>query len=120
MEDFSVEYRQTPLADIIRIVGEADVYVAPELRAAFNQAVAGSPSAVVVDLTATTFLDSTGLSLLLRLRERLGETPLLLVSESLPVTRLFEITALDRRFKIVPSLSDALRRIMDAEPAPAA
>ena len=119
MEEFKIERRSTPLADIVRITGDADLYVAPELRRVFDDIADDVPKAAVVDMTPLTFLDSTALGALLAFRRRLesSQVPLLLVCDNRAVLRAFEITALDRRFQIVPTLSDALRTVLDAVPA---
>lgn len=119
MERFNIERRRTPLADIVRIAGEADLYVAPQLERVFTQVADSVPCATVVDMTALTFLDSTALGQLLALRRRLetSEVPLLLVCDNRAVLRAFEITALDRRFQIVPTLTEALRSVVELEAA---
>jgi anti-sigma B factor antagonist len=119
MEEFRIERRRTPLADIVRIAGDADLYVAPELERAFAQVADSVPRAAVVDMTALTFLDSTALGQLLAFRRWLeaSEVPLLLVCDNRAVLRAFEITALDRRFQIVPTLSDALRSVVEVSAA---
>lgn len=121
MEQFSIERRRTPLADIVRIAGDADLYVAPELERAFSGVADEVPTAAVVDMTALTFLDSTALGQLLAFRRRLeaSHVPLLLVCDNRAVLRAFEITALDRRFQIVPTLSEALRSVVEVSPAAA-
>src|SRR3712207_8380263 len=46
------------------LTGEVDCSTAPQLRRALDEAFAGQPREVVVDLEAVTFLDSGGLSTL--------------------------------------------------------
>lgn len=111
MEEFAIDTRSTPLAEIVRIKGDADVFVAPQLREELEALVDGAPPAVVVDMGELTFLDSSTLSLLLTFRRRLADAdaPLLLVCDNRALLRTFEVTALDREFEIVPTLTDALR-----------
>ena len=68
-----------------------------ELRSAIT---AGAGTAVV-DLTETTFLDSTILSVLLGARKELQR--LLLVTGDAKVKRVFEIAGVDRFFEFYPS-----------------
>lgn len=57
---FAVERASSQGRPVLRVVGELDLATAPVLAAAFDEALAEAPSDLVVDLTATTFLDSTG------------------------------------------------------------
>jgi anti-anti-sigma factor len=116
MTEFTLVCRQTPLADVIKLSGDADLYVAPELAKCLDEVVSRAPRAAVVDLTNVTFLDSTCLGLLLRFRrdaEHTG-TPLFLVCDNHAILRTLTVTGLDTRFRIVRSLADALRTAVDA------
>jgi anti-anti-sigma factor len=76
----------------ITATGELDIAVAPELESALA---AEDASAVLVDLTEVTFLDSAGLRVLLLASERLrrAETPLALaVAPESPVRRMLSLT----------------------------
>jgi stage II sporulation protein AA (anti-sigma F factor antagonist) len=54
---------------VVRAEGEIDVRTAPGLRRALDEAVAAGSGDLVVDMAAVTFLDSSGLGVLLgRLR----------------------------------------------------
>jgi len=98
---------------VIALSGEVDLYTAPEFKQQLVDAVAEGASHVVVDLTDTTFIDSTTLGVLVggvrRLREADGE--LSLVCSDRNITKIFEITGLDRVFAISPSREKALERV---------
>jgi anti-anti-sigma factor len=55
--------------------GEIDLATAPQLEAVVEQAILdhGAPRPLLVDLEECTFMDSTGLAILLRAQDRLGE-----------------------------------------------
>jgi anti-sigma B factor antagonist len=87
------------------VIGEADLYTAPELKQALNGLVDGGAHSVLVDLSRTTFLDSTTLGVLMgavrKLRPRGGQVA---ISCSDPnIRKIFEITLLDRIFAIFDS-----------------
>src|SRR5947207_1691004 len=46
---------------VVAVAGEIDLFTAPELKAAIGEALESGRTRIVVDLTATTFLDSTAL-----------------------------------------------------------
>jgi anti-sigma B factor antagonist len=98
---------------VIALSGEVDLYTAPEFKQQLVDAVADGANHVVVDLTDTTFIDSTTLGVLVggvrRLREREGD--LLLVCSDRNITKIFEITGLDRVFEIAPDRKTALANL---------
>lgn len=79
--------------------GEIDISTAPLFEASVSE-VAEPGRAVVIDLTDTTFIDSTGLSVLVRLVSRLADPPdpELVVLDSPPhaVRKTLMISGLDR------------------------
>jgi anti-anti-sigma factor len=62
---FDVERATVAGRPSLTVRGELDLSTAPRLDAAVDQALSGSDSALVVDLTHTTFLDSSGARTLL-------------------------------------------------------
>lgn len=86
---------------VVRLEGELDAYVAPELRERLRLAIDAAPGGeLVVDLTQVTFLDSTILGALVgalrSMRASGGE--LRLVYPPHPAIRIFELTGLDTLF----------------------
>jgi anti-sigma B factor antagonist len=56
---------------VVRVCGELDFLTAPRLRSALLEVLGGHPGDVVVDLEATTFMDSIGMSVLIQAAQRL-------------------------------------------------
>ncbi len=98
---------------VIALSGEVDLYTAPEFKQQVINAVDEGARHVVVDLSETTFIDSTTLGVLIggvrRLREHDGD--LSLVCSDRNISKIFEITGLDRVFSIATSREDALARL---------
>lgn len=57
---FVVEWDSRATETILAVHGELDLATVPDLRAAVDEALTAAPPAVYVDLSPTTFLDSTG------------------------------------------------------------
>jgi anti-sigma B factor antagonist len=119
--DFSIDTQQVGDArHVIALTGEVDLYTAPELKTQMLDVIANGAKDVVVDFTNTTFIDSTTLGVLVggvkRLREKGGR--LSIVCSDRNITKIFEITGLDRVFTIYPTRAEALERL-DSEEAPA-
>ncbi len=90
--------------------GDIDLYVADELRSRLAAAADGGASALVLDLSEVTFVDSMGLSVLLGGLRRMQADgrELRLAGPSPEVRRLIEITLLDRVFTIDDGRAAAL------------
>ena len=70
---FEVVQVPTRRPDTLRVTGDLDIVTAPELAAAVTAALATAPPALHIDLTGTTFLDSSGArQLVLCAREAAG------------------------------------------------
>jgi anti-anti-sigma factor len=74
--------------------GELDIATVPLLEAAFDDAARSDAQLIVVDLRAVSFIDSTGIQLLLRMCERCSEVGRLRIVPSDAVERLLDITGL--------------------------
>jgi anti-sigma B factor antagonist len=98
---------------VISLAGEVDLYTAPEFKQQLLDAIAQGARHVVVDFSDTTFIDSTTLGVLVggvkRLRTNDGQ--LSLVCNDRNITKIFEITGLDRVFTIYPTRDEALEQI---------
>jgi anti-sigma B factor antagonist len=105
---------------VVAVAGEIDLFTAPELKAALAAAVEAGRTRIVVDLTETSFLDSTALGVLIgavkRLRSRDGVLTIVNVDRN--IAKTFEITGLDQIFTIRPTRGEAIEAL-DADEAPA-
>src|ERR1700750_2832557 len=92
-------------AYVIALSGEVDLYTAPEFKQQLLDVIAKGAKTVVVDFSNTTFIDSTTLGVLVggvkRLRANDGQ--LSLVCSDRTLTKIFEITGLDRGFPLYPT-----------------
>ena len=95
---------------VVALTGEVDLYTAPELKQELLRLVEEGAHRIVVDLTDTTFIDSTMLSVLLstvkRLRPSGGQLGIVCTDRN--IRKIFEITLLDRVFSIHEDRSEAL------------
>jgi len=92
---------------VVSIAGELDLYTEPEFERAL-QLNGGPNGRVVIDLSECTFIDSTGLGILLQAVRHVGINTLLIVANGSAVMRAFEVSGLERRFALHPSLESAL------------
>lgn len=95
---------------IVSPAGELDLYTCPEFKEELLRVISTGASHVVVDLSLTTFVDSTALGVLLRGVERLRATDgrLSVVSPDENILKVFRVTGLDRVFELHASRAEAL------------
>jgi len=106
---------------VISLTGEVDLYTAPEFKQQLLNVISEGGKDVIVDFSDTTFIDSTTLGVLVggvkRLRTEDGR--LSLVCSDRNITKIFEITGLDRVFTIYPTRDEAVSKVKSADKPPA-
>jgi len=97
---------------VLALSGEADLHVAGELRDRLSLAV-DDASAIVLDLTSVTFVDSMTLGILVGTTKqaRANGGQLRLVVPGTEIRRIFEVTLLDQVFPLDATREDALAAI---------
>lgn len=83
---------------LLALSGRLDVHSAADVRFALLEALAGGTGELVLDLSAVTAVDATGLGVLVATHRRAGRVARLLVLRDVapPLHRLLTITRLDR------------------------
>ena len=102
----TVEVRQDGHDPGLRVAGEIDVFTAPSLADGLSQIMAMPGERAVIDLEGVTFIDSTGLRVLIEADQRMrdAEGVLVLSRPSRAVVRLLELTALVDWLTVEPSI----------------
>ena len=111
--NFAVSTLEDSGLRIINITGEVDAATAPLLQAEFELAINGV-GPVIVDLCATSFMDSSGQFALLVFRQRLLDRDRRLVFCCWPdgaVAMLFRISGTDKMFEIHPTRAAAIEAL---------
>jgi anti-sigma B factor antagonist len=102
-----------PERHVIAVGGELDLFTSPKLKQQLADALESGKLQLVVDLSETTFVDSSALGTLIgalrRARERGGR--LLLVSQGPEIARTMELTGLDQVFDIHATRAEALAEL---------
>ncbi|NTW38865.1 MAG: STAS domain-containing protein [Cellulomonadaceae bacterium] len=109
--DVSVTSRASGDRTVVEVTGEIDVYTAPVLREELASLVDSEHTNLVVDLSAVSFMDSTGLGVLvgaLKKVRTLGGDLALVINEE-KILKVFRITALTQVFSIHSTLDEALQ-----------
>jgi anti-anti-sigma factor len=85
---------------LVAICGELDLSTTEQVRSAVDAALAGRQQRVVFDLSGLTFMDSSGIALLVRVAQRVGDVELRTPTPI--VRRLIELTGLAQTLRLVP------------------
>jgi anti-sigma B factor antagonist len=115
--EFAIEDRRVDdKSHVVAVSGEVDLFTAPEFKQRITAPIAAGVDHVIVDLTETTFIDSSSLGVLIgahrRLQQRGGR--LVVACDTEAIVKTFRITGLDGVFAIVDSVEAALRENAEA------
>ena len=95
---------------ILGAKGELDVYSAHDFKDPLMEAVSEKQRKIVIDLSKVTFIDSTGLGILVNaakhLRSHNGKMVLVIKEDG--IDQVFRITKLDQIFKIYQTQEEAI------------
>jgi anti-sigma B factor antagonist len=99
-----------PQPNVLPLSGEIDLHVSPEVAQSLRAMIDEKPKQVVVDLTKVTYLDSSGLAVLIEGMQNVqkygGRFGLAGVQDD--VKHVFDIARLDQVFEIYPDVDTAL------------
>jgi anti-anti-sigma factor len=112
------EFEQRNGVLVATVDGEIDSSNASELRLALSERLPSASSALVLDLSAVTYLDSSGVHLLFELGRRLAarrQAIRLVVPQGAPVRRVLELCAVDGVAPMDHALDESLRALAGSE-----
>ncbi len=89
---------------VLRLQGELDMATAPGLARAMDTALDARPATLALDLSGLTFLDSTGICVLITACRRAGDQgcAFVLRSPCRPVLKALRLTGVDRLMAVEP------------------
>jgi anti-anti-sigma factor len=110
---FTVERSQQGGLDVFELHGELDSNAAATLDSEVHEAIVRGASRLMFDLRALSFIDSSGLQVLVRALHRVWPVggSVWVVGANARTSRVFQITGLDRVFKIAATPEEAYRAV---------
>ncbi len=107
---FRVEVRNQGRAAIIAVSGELDLASSPSLETEFERVSRTDSEVLVLDLRRLEFMDSTGLSVIVKAHQRLADEgrALYLVRGPQQVQRLLDLTGVAERIQLADSPEEIL------------
>lgn len=94
---------------VVALEGDVDIYSAPQFKQILLEGIGRGAQHVIVDLTKATFLDSTGLGVLVSGAKATRRRVLSIVCSDAGMSRIFDIVGLQCIFVIHETLHEALR-----------
>ena len=101
---------QTEHPNVFPLEGEIDLHVSPGISTSLKEMIKEKPPQLVVDLSRVSYIDSSGLAVLIEAMQNVagygGKFALAGLQEG--VRPIFEIARLDQVFRIFPDVDTAL------------
>jgi anti-sigma B factor antagonist len=96
--------------NVLALDGEIDLHVSPRVAISLRQMLKKKPARLVVDLGRVTYIDSSGLAVLIEAMQHVTEYGGLFAIAGMreTVRSIFEIARLDQVFRIFPDVDSAL------------
>ena len=98
---------------VVHLAGAIDVSRSSELRDVLGQEISGPQARVLVDLSAVTLIDSSGIGVLVGAHRRAGAAgaALVLAQPGANVGRVFELTRTNRLLRIYETLDEGVQAL---------
>jgi anti-anti-sigma factor len=106
-----VEFDMRDATAVAKVTGEIDLSNVTTIRDALTQGVPNHALALVVDLSPITYLDSSGIQLIYRLREDLrvrGQDLVLVIPPVSAASAALRLAGVEHHIKTAPGLEEAL------------
>ncbi len=109
-DDFAVETRVCEGGTVLKTLGDVTVFTSPALRQALREAATSKPERLVIDLSATPYIDSSGVATLVEALQLTApfDGKVVLAGMSDRVRGVFEISRLINVFTTAPDVEEAL------------
>lgn len=97
-------------ANVLPLDGEIDLHISPRVALSLAQMVKKKPGKLVVDLSRVSYIDSSGLAVLIEAMQGVEEYggTFAIAGMQETVRSIFEIARLDQVFRIFPDVESAL------------
>ena len=103
-----VKHQHRP--NVLALEGDIDLHISPAVAASLNAMIKKKPERIAIDLSRATYIDSAGMAALILAMQEVeaygGKFFLTGLSETL--RSIFEVSRLDRIFRIFPDVDAAL------------
>jgi anti-anti-sigma factor len=108
--NFQIEVRRDDGATVLTVSGELDLASSPALREELDRADASGAELVILDLRGLVFMDSTGLSVVVKAHQRAADAGrrFAVVKGGKQVRRLLTLTGIGERLNLIEQPEELL------------
>jgi anti-anti-sigma factor len=111
-DDFSTHESEVEGLAVVAVSGSVDMLTAPGLTEALDSALAKKPKGLIVDLLKVEFLGSAGISVLMKTRDKLGESiPFCVVADGPATHRPLTLLGINELMSVYRRLDDAVAKL---------
>lgn len=111
-DDFSTHESEVEGLAVVAVSGSVDMLTAPGLTEAIDSALAKKPKGLIVDLLKVEFLGSAGISVLMKTRDKLGESiPFCVVADGPATHRPLTLLGINELMSVCRRLDDAVAKL---------
>jgi anti-anti-sigma factor len=111
-DDFSTHESEVEGLAVVAVSGSVDMLTAPGLTEALDSALAKKPKGLIVDLLKVEFLGSAGISVLMKTRDKLGESiPFCVVADGPATHRPLTLLGINELMSVCRRLDDAVAKL---------
>jgi anti-sigma B factor antagonist len=114
-DDFNAHESLIDGLAVVSVSGSVDMLTASGLADSLDSALAKRPNGLIVDLSKVDFLGSAGISVLMRIRDTLGEsTPFCVVADGPTTHRPLTLLGINEMMCLCRTLDDAVAKLTDS------
>ena len=118
--DLQIRVRTIDGVTILDVIGEVDLYTAPQLEEGLRKAAGASAPLLAVNLSEVAYLDSTALRVLTNLHKQVQERQgaMVVIAGQPTIQKIFRITGLGTVLHVVATEREAIDRLNAHPPSP--
>ena len=118
--DLQIRVRTIEGVTILDVIGEVDLYTAPQLEEGLRKAAAAPVPLLAANLSAVAYLDSTALRVLTNVHKQLQERQgaMVVIAGQPTIQKIFRITGLGTVLHVVATEREAIERLNAHPPSP--
>jgi anti-sigma B factor antagonist len=118
--DLQIRVRTIEGVTILDVIGEVDLYTAPQLEEGLRKAAAAPVPLLAVNLSAVAYLDSTALRVLTNVHKQVQERQgaMVVIAGQPTIQKIFRITGLGTVLHVVATEREAIERLNAHPPSP--
>jgi anti-sigma B factor antagonist len=116
--DLQIKSRSVDGVMVLEVIGEVDLYTAPQLEEGLRNAASGTRPLLAVNLTGVAYLDSTALGVLTEVHKHVQSSrgAMVVIATQPTIEKIFRITGLGAVLPVVATEREAIAQLRTHPP----